>query len=91
MAPKQLVQLGHLVKTNPSLIWYTKSYGQLDAEVITEAILNHGSWQEVNQLNQILGFNTASQIFQKLNSSPRNNLHPLTRHFFTLYYARHSS
>ena len=91
MNPTQLSQLRRLIKANPALIWYTKNYDQLDAAAITEAVLNHGSWAEVSQLNQIIGIDTASQIFSQLNSSPRSNLHPLTRHFFSLYYARHSS
>ena len=91
MTTAQLTQLRRLIKANPLLIWYTQNYDQLDAEVIVEAILNYGSWQQVTALHHTLGLSTTSKIFHELLSRPRHNFQPLTYHFFSLYYARHAS
>ena len=79
-----------IIRNNPSLIWYTKSYDQLDIRSITEAILNYGTWNEFKNLSKIIGVNTLAQIFTSLDSMPRNNLLPKARNYFKLYFKHYA-
>ena len=86
MLNKQLVYAQNLIRQNPSLIWYTKSYDQLPIESIAEAIFNYGTWQEFLQLKEILGVQNLAQTFVKLDNMPRNNLLPIYRNYFRHYF-----
>lgn len=91
MKPGQLDKLRSLVKKNPALVWYTNAYDSLNAEAITEAIYNFGSWDEVQALHNILGTAPARSLFTTLMQKRRTNLRPRVQNYFTLYYDRHAS
>ena len=80
----------NIIRHNPGLIWYTKSYDQLDIRSITEAILNYGTWDEFKNLSKIIGVNALARVFASLDSMPRNNLLPKVRSYFKLYFKRHA-
>ena len=86
MVNQQLVSAQNLVRQNPSLIWYTKSYDQLSIESIAEAVFNYGTWQEFLQLKEIIGMQNLAQTFTKLDSVSRNNLLPIYRNYFRHYF-----
>lgn len=81
----------NIIKKNPYLIWYTKSYDALSLEAITEAVLNYGSWEDFLKLKKILTTKKLSSIYQKLASQKRCNLHPLAKNYFKLYFQAHAS
>lgn len=85
-----LAKARDLIRQHPYLIWYSKNYGGFDEKVIVEAVLNYGSWQTTQKLFSILGLSRTEQIFNKLNSQKRCNLHPLARNYFSLYFARYA-
>ncbi len=80
----------NIIRHNPSLIWYTKSYDQLDIRSITEAVLNYGTWGEFMNLSKIIGVNVLARVFASLDSMPRNNLLPKVRSYFKLYFKRYA-
>jgi len=80
----------NIIRHNPGLIWYTKSYDQLDIRSIAEAILNYGTWAEFKNLSKIIGVNALARVFASLDSMPRNNLLPKVRSYFKLYFKRHA-
>jgi len=80
----------NIIRHNPGLIWYTKSYDQLDIRSITEAVLNYGTWGEFKNLSKIIGVNALARVFASLDSMPRNNLLPKVRSYFKLYFKRHA-
>ena len=86
MVNQQLVSAQNLVRQNPSLIWYTKSYDQLSIESIAEAVFNYGTWQEFLQLKEIIGMQNLAQTFTKLDSVSSNNLLPIYRNYFRHYF-----
>lgn len=90
MGENQIRQLRTIIKNNPSLLWYTNSYDQFDMGAIADAIYNYGSWENVPEYHHLVGMNTAKDIFQQLGNKRRNNLLPKVRHFFKLYYGRHT-
>lgn len=87
---KKLDRARNIIRQNPSLIWYTKSYDRLDIRSVTEAVLNYGTWSEFKSLSKIVGVNTLAQVFTSLDSMPRNNLLPKARNYFRLYFKRHA-
>jgi len=86
MTDQQIVSAQNLIRRNPTLIWYTKSYDQLPIESVAEAVFNYGTWQEFLQLKEILGTHNLAQTFSKLDSMPRNNLLPIYRNYFRHYF-----
>lgn len=90
MVDQQLILAQNLIRQNPSLIWYTKSYDQLPVESIVEAIFNYGSWKEFLQLKEILGIQNLAQTFKRLDNTPRSNLLPVYRNYFRDYFHRNA-
>lgn len=85
MKNSQLKQLQELIKNSPSLIWYTKSYDNLDLSSIVTAIFNYGTWKQTMQLEQILGKKNLKKQFIQINSQKRTNLLPMVKNYFTHY------
>ena len=81
----------NIIKKNPSLIWYTKSYDQLNLKAITEAVLNYGSWDQFLELKSILTTKKLAFIYHQLANQKRCNLHPLIKNYFKLYFQKHAS
>jgi hypothetical protein len=90
MDNNHLSALRDLVRKNPSLIWYTKSYDTLETKPIVEAIINYGSWQEFLKLKNILGIAKLAAVFKQLDEQKRNNLIPMYRHFFRHYFIKYA-
>ena len=81
------------IKARKSLIWWVPNYDQLDAEAIVEATLNHGNWDDVQDLIKILGLEKTAQIF-RLKSQPsaigRQNYSIKTKAFFTRFFDKYA-
>lgn len=90
MTDDQLRVAQNIIRQDPSLIWYTKAYDQLDERSIVEAVLNYGSWEQVQQLIKIMGIEQVARVFDWHNAQMRCNLHPIARNYFALYFARHA-
>jgi len=87
---KKLDKARNIIRNNPGLIWYTTSYENLSAEAITEAILNYGSWENFQELQNLLGIKTLAQIFQQLVQKKRSNIHPLVKNYFNNYFTKYA-
>lgn len=86
----QLKAAQDIIRQDPPLIWYTKAYDQLDIRSVAEAVFNFGDKNQFAKLIAILGIQKTAQVFDYLNAMPRNNLHPLYRNYYSLYFARHA-
>ena len=87
------VQTPEIEKIIEKLFWSTPAERRelLSAEVIVEQTLNYGNMQDVKALFGWLGMEQTAEIFFQQIKRKRNNYHPRTRHFFTLYFNRHAS
>ena len=90
MNNRQLEALRDLVRQDPTLIWYSKSYDTLDAEAVTEAVLNYGSWKQFLQLKKIMGLKPLAEQFDIITAKERCNLLPIYRHYFKQYFSHHA-
>ncbi len=86
----KLAQAQNLIRQNPTLLWYSKSYDDLPIESVAEAVFNYGSWQEFLKLKEILGLQNLAKTFTKLDSRPRNNLLPIYRNYFRHYFEHYA-
>jgi len=86
----QLEAARDIIRQDPSLIWYTKSYDTLDIRSVVEAVLNYGTWQQTQDLIRILGMDQTAELFAWHNSRPRSNLHKLARNYYLHYFTRHA-
>jgi len=86
------VKLSQIINQNRGLFWdiARDSLDQLDAEVVTEKILNYGNEKSVRQLFDILGTDKVAKIFYDHINRPRQNYLPETIHYFNLYFKRHA-
>ena len=81
------------IKERKYLIWWVKDYDKLKAESIVEATLNYGNWDDVQLLIKILGIKKVAEIFReksKPSAVGRQNYNLKTKHFFTLFFDRHT-
>lgn len=87
------MQLKTFIKKRPYLIWYAKNYEDLSPESIVEAVLNYGSWDDVQALIKILGIKEVARIFRK-KSKPskigRQNYRSEIINYFNLYFKKHA-
>jgi len=75
----------------PTTVWSTNNYQNLSTESIIENTLNYGTWQQFQELQQLLGINQLYQYFNHLIHRKRVNLKPQTINYFTLYFHQHAS
>lgn len=87
---RELKAAQDIIRQDPPLIWYTKSYDTLDIRSVVEAVLNYGTWEQTRQLIKILGIDKTAQVFAWHNTQPRSNLHKLARNYYHYYFARHA-
>ena len=77
------------------LFWYSpepKSETVTNDQLV-ETILNYGSWNDVQELFNVLGVNNAAQIFfSSINKSERrkSNYFETVTNYFTLYFNRYA-
>lgn len=90
MTRARLKTMQDLIRRKPYLIWYTKSYDDLDIRSIAEAIYNYGSWEDLELLHQTITIPEAAKVFDELASARRCNLHKMVKNYFTLYYDRYA-
>lgn len=90
MDENALTAAQNIVREDPSLIWYTKTYNNLDIRSVVEAVLNYGSWEQTQKLISILGIDKTAELFTWHKSQPRPNLHPLALNYYSYYFARHA-
>jgi len=86
----QLKAAQDIIRHDPSLIWYTKSYDTLDIRSVVEAVLNFGTWKQTQHLIKILGMDKVAQLFAWHNTQSRSNLHKLARNYYSHYFARYA-
>ncbi len=78
------------IKKRPYLIWYTKNYKGLSPEAVVEATLNYGDWNDVQKLIGILGIQKTAAVFKKQTRQKRCNYHKKSKHYFSLYFKKHT-
>lgn len=87
------MKLSEFIRKRPHLIWYTRSYNELSAESIVEAVLNYGDWNDVQTLIKILGVKRLAKIFKeksKKSKIGRCNYRPEIKNYFSLYFKKHA-
>ncbi len=87
----QTNKLSFLLKDRNDLVWWVpeESKENISDEMTLEAVLNYGTWQDVQAAINILGWSDSGSIFSSLDSAKRSNLRPEVRHFFKLYFEKH--
>jgi hypothetical protein len=90
LSDDQLKAAQDVIRDDPSLIWYTKSYDTLNILSVVEAVLNYGTWDQTQRLISIVGIDKMAKLFAWHNTQPRSNLHKLARNYYSHYFARYA-
>ncbi len=88
-------ELKALIRENAHLFWYTKDSEKenLPLPVVLEFFLNYADEMAVKELIKLVGKKMAASVFlNQINTSERlsNNYDPLSRNFFSLYFAKYA-
>jgi len=78
------------IRARPYLVWYTKNYNELSPDSIVEAVLNYGDWNDVKELERILGVEKVAEIFKRNSERKRSNYREKTREFFSRYFRKYA-
>ena len=78
------------IKQRKYLAWYVKNPEKLNNEAIVEAILNYGSWNDVQKMIKILSIQKTSKIFRKKIKEKRCNYFPDIKNYFNLYFNKYA-
>jgi hypothetical protein len=74
----------------PYLFWYIKDFKSLSEEAVVEAVLNLGTWEDVQELMKILGTKRMAYIFRERSVRKRNNYRPEIKNYFDLYFEKYA-
>jgi hypothetical protein len=83
-------QYQRLIAPRVHLWWGVGDKRLLSKEVVVEAILSRGNWEDVLTLIDEWGIHEVKQIFDRQTTLPRTNYRPQTVNFFRLYFDRHA-
>lgn len=78
------------IKERSYLIWHTKNYDNLSPDSIVEAVLNYGDWNDVKELESILGIEKLAEIFKKNSHRKRSNYRERTKEYFSRYFKKYA-
>lgn len=90
MKMKKQETLNEFIKNRPYLFWYVKDLDNLSKSAVVEAVLNDGSWDDVQELIKILGIKKVSEIFREKSEMKRSNYRPEIKNYFILYFNRYA-
>jgi hypothetical protein len=73
------------IAKNKHLFWYIKSekIKDIDNEVLVEFIFNFGTWEDVKELVEILGYAELKKVYDGLDERKKGNYIP---EFLNLFY-----
>ena len=79
------------IKKKKNLFWWIKEEDKtrISKKLLIEAVLNYGNEKDVKRLFELIGLKKVAEIFFKQLKHIRNNYHPRTIHYFTLYLKKH--
>lgn len=79
-----------IIRQKPHLIWYSKNYDGFSEEVIVEAVLNYGDWEDVQAVIKALGIGRVAEIFETCAFRQRTNYRPEVQDYFHRYFQKHA-
>lgn len=81
------------IEKNKHLFWYIKSdkIKDIDNEVLVEFIFNYGTWEDVKQLVEILGYAELKRVYDGLDERKKGNYFEPAVNFLQLISAKHAS
>ncbi len=82
-------ELLDLVKSKPYLFWDVKDLESLSDNLIVEAILSRGDFDDFLKLIEIMGLQNVAEIFYKQISKRRKNYSKKTENYFRLFFERY--
>jgi len=77
------------LKERHGLWWSTSQLDKLSDEVILEAVMNYGQWEDFLDLKQWWGLKKIKQLFEQMMSKRRVNLRQPVQVLFHDYLAAH--
>lgn len=81
------------IKKRKYLIWWVKDYENLSTDVVVEATLNYGDWDDVQTLIKIIGIKKTATIFRRnsrLSQASRQNYRPEVKNYFRRYFNKYA-
>ncbi len=84
------MELNDFAKKRPYLFWSTNDFENLSEEIIVETVLNLGTWEDTQELIEILGMEKTASIFRKKAEIKRNNFRPGIKNYFELYFKKYA-
>ena len=81
------------IEKNKHLFWHIKSdkIKDIDNEVLVEFIFNYGTWEDVKQLVEILGYPELKRVYDGLDERKKGNYIPEFLNMFYLISHKHAS
>ena len=79
------------IKERPHLIWYVKNYDRLSERSVVEHTLNYGTWNDVQELVNIMGIKDMAAIFKQYAFEERTNYLPEIKLYFDRYFTKHNA
>lgn len=82
--------LKEFIKKRPYLVWSTGEYDALSESAIVEAVLNYGTFKDVQTLISILGIKKTARIFNAQLKHKRVNYSPKIINYFKFYFQKYA-
>ena len=85
--------LKNFIRENGSLFWYTpEDKGEkVTDELLVETMLNYGTLDQIKELFQLMGIQTAAEVFRNMTGRKKLNYFPAIWNYFDLYFDKYAS
>jgi len=83
-------EIAKFIQKRPYLFWFIKEPEQLSQEAVVEAVLNLGSWLDVQELFELFGIQQTAEIFRRKSREKRNNYRPEIKNYFEHYFNKYA-
>ena len=79
-----------MFKKKPYLVWDISHTAKLSERSALEHVLNYGDWDDVMEMERLMGIQRMKEVFEDIKNKKRVNLRPSTVNYFTEYFARYA-
>ena len=85
--------LKNFIRENGSLFWYTpEDKGEkVTDDLLVETMLNYGTLDQIKELFQLMGIQTAAEVFRNMTGRKKLNYFPAIWNYFDLYFDKYAS
>lgn len=81
------------IEQNKHLFWYIRKdkLQDISNDVLVEFVFNHGTWQNVKDIIQIIGYQELKRVYENIKGRQIGNYYPMVYNYLGLIVKKYAS